>query len=119
MPQKHSLGHWGEDWAVAFLKLKQFEILERNWRYRQKEIDIIAKKDNVIHIVEVKTRSSTFFGAPEEAVNDTKSQNLTDAGEAYLEEKNLDSELQFDIIAIVATPYRKELSFIEDAFGGF
>ena len=61
-------GFFGETKAAAFLISKGYSILYRNWRYKHLELDIIAAKDGLLHIVEVKTRSSVDFGFPEKVL---------------------------------------------------
>jgi putative endonuclease len=94
-------GREGEELAEKFLREKGYNILETNWRFRHKEIDIIAVRDNEIVFVEVKARKNTDFGQPEEAVNHKKQKHLIDAAEAYMIEKNLDLDVRFDVISII------------------
>ncbi|HJX70582.1 MAG TPA: YraN family protein [Bacteroidales bacterium] len=94
-------GREGEQLAAKFLQEKGYNILETNWRYRHKEIDIIAVRDNEIVFVEVKTRKNTDFGYPEEAVDCNKQKHLIDAAEAYMIDKNLDLNARFDVISII------------------
>lgn len=78
-------GHYGEDIACNYLQKTGWKILERNYRYsRYAEIDIIAKDKNTIVFVEVKTRTTSHFGHPFEAVNTHKLENITKAGLSYL-----------------------------------
>ena len=63
------LGKMGEDLAVELLIEKGYEILERNWRFRHNEVDIIARKDGLLVIAEVKTRSGDTYGEPYTAVD--------------------------------------------------
>ncbi|HEY3385852.1 MAG TPA: YraN family protein, partial [Saprospiraceae bacterium] len=72
--QKH--GQWGEDKALALLIREGYEIVARNWRYKRAEIDIIARENGVLVFVEVKTRAVTFFGRPEEMVDNRKKKLL-------------------------------------------
>ncbi len=70
-------GKSGEDIAVEFLSKKGFKILARNFRYsRYSEIDIIAKKDNVIYFIEVKYRTNSSFGTPFEAITKSKIEKI-------------------------------------------
>lgn len=116
MSKHNILGKEGEEIAMEFLKHKQFIIMERNWRYDRAEIDIIAQKENTIHFVEVKTRSTNYFGHPEEAVNEAKQTLLSKAANQYLEENQLINEAQFDIIAITLSEKDSSIYHIEDAF---
>ena len=69
-------GFLGENITAQYLTQNGFEILHRNWRYKHLEIDIIAFKDGILHIVEVKTRTDNQFGFPEQAITSKKMQFL-------------------------------------------
>ncbi len=117
MIEPHELGKIGEDLAVDYLIKKGYQILERNWRSGHKEIDIIAlNDDDVLIIVEVKTRKSDDFGEPDIAVGITKQRMLIWAADAYVRYKNLDVDVRFDIISIVISDAEPEIEHIEDAF---
>ncbi len=115
MAQHNDLGKKGEKLALEALKKKGYTILETNWRHEKQEVDIIAKDKDELVIVEVKTRSTAFFGAPEDAVTPAKATRLIEAAEAYAELHNLDMDIRFDIVSIVMD---KEISMnhIKDAF---
>jgi putative endonuclease len=100
MAAHNDLGKLGEELAVDFLEKAGYVILETNWTFQKAEIDIIAKKDAVLAVVEVKTRSSLLFGLPQDFVNSKKIQLLIKAIDAYVNSKELDLEVRFDIIAI-------------------
>jgi putative endonuclease len=111
-------GKKGEQMATEFLQEKGYTILEKNWNFKQYELDIIAQKDDTLIVAEVKTRTGNFFGEPEEWVTKTKQKNLIKGAEAYIESNNLDVEVRFDIISIVLSPKGGEpkIHHIEDAF---
>ena len=113
----HELGKKGEELATGYLKEKGLTILERNWRSGRTEIDIIATDGTFLIICEVKTRSSTAFGEPEESISDFKMEALAEAGAVYQEKNNIDLEFRFDIISIV---FRGDeligIQHLEDAF---
>ena len=119
MASHNDLGKLGEELAVDYLKNNGYTILDTNWTYQKAEIDIIAKFENTLAIVEVKTRSSLEFGLPQDFVKPTKIQLLVKAVDAYVNLKDLDLEVRFDIIAI----HKEERSFaiehIIDAFYHF
>ncbi|MCL4125550.1 UNVERIFIED_CONTAM: hypothetical protein GTU68_022407 [Idotea baltica] len=97
-----------------------FEILARNWRYNHGEIDLIAKKENNLHFVEVKTRKTDNFGRPEEAVSTAKQKKLAETATAFLYAVNGAPECQFDIISIVGNPTKNhQLQYFPDAFFPF
>ena len=116
MIEPHELGKLGEDLAAEYLIKKGYQILERNWRSGHKEIDIIAQKDDILVIVEVKTRTSDDYGEPNIAVDKHKQRMLIWAADAYVRYKNLNVDVRFDIISIVFTSGEPEIEHIEDAF---
>ena len=115
----YELGRQGEMIAVSYLKEHGFEILEQNWRFGKLEIDIIARKGNLLCIVEVKTRTGDYFGEPEEGVTKAKERFLATAADHYIISKNLDVEVRYDIASIVVLNGQHEIKWIEDAFYPF
>lgn len=116
MAEKHELGKSGEDLASSFLKQKGYTILEVNWRKGPLEIDIIAQKDKLLVIVEVKTRSTNYFGEPEEFVNRGKQKHLISAANKYIFENDINDEVRFDIISVLLKGEQHRIYHIEDAF---
>ncbi|NQU35208.1 MAG: YraN family protein [Bacteroidetes bacterium] len=116
MAKHNELGKKGEKLAQEMLSKKGFEIIDTNWRFGNDEIDIVAMDGGELVIVEVKTRSTNFFGNPEDAVDNNKEKFLIRATESYLEENNLDLETRFDIVAIVLNNNETIIDHIEDAF---
>jgi len=112
----NELGKKGEQLAVEFLQKKGYEIIDRNWRYKKAEVDIIAKKKDILAVVEVKTRSSNYFGNPQDFVNQKKIQLLVEAINEYVISKNLEVEVRFDIIAILKNKNSFEIEHLKDAF---
>lgn len=90
----------GEFLAENHLKLKNYQILSRNKRYRQGEIDLVARYYNCLVFVEVKTRATSSFGYPETAFNEIKSQRLELAINRFLEEFQYHGNWRVDLIAI-------------------
>ena len=114
---KHiDLGKSGEQVAYNFLVKKGYKILHRNWHYKHKEIDIIAEKDDMLVIVEVKIRSGDYFELPHEAVTKKKQRFIIDATDAYIQEYDINKEVQFDIISIIPVGKTNKIEHIEDAF---
>ncbi|MCB2221399.1 MAG: YraN family protein [Bacteroidetes bacterium] len=116
MAQHNELGRKGEDLAVRFLRGLGYKILECNWRHEKDEIDIIAKDQELLVIVEVKTRSTAFFGEPEEAVGKRKQQYLIRATTAYIIENEIQNEVRYDIISIIIEKNREQIRHIKEAF---
>lgn len=102
MKDSRSIGKHGEEIASKALEKNKYRILERNFRCRQGEIDIIAEdKDGVLCFIEVKSRSSDAFGRPEEVVNSHKQRRLTAAAYVYLEKNRLElRDMRFDIVSV-------------------
>ena len=96
---------------------KGYIILHRNWRSGKKEIDIIAQKDDVVIIAEIKTRTNFDFGFPEEAVNKSKQRFLKSAAEAFIDANPQYSIIRFDIISVLIEGEQvKEIIHFEEAF---
>jgi putative endonuclease len=119
MAEHNELGKLGEEMAVDFLRKDGYTILNTNWTFQKAEIDIIAKKDNILAIVEVKTRSSLEFGLPQDFVKPKKIQLLVKAVDAYVIEKDLDIDVRFDIIAIHKEGRSFVIEHLIDAFYHF
>lgn len=119
MATHNDLGELGEELAVEELEKNGYEIVERNWRYKKAEVDIIARKNNVLAVVEVKTRSSDYMGDPQDFVSQKKIKMLVEAVNEYVISKDLDVEVRFDIIAIIKNENRFSLEHLEDAFFHF
>ena len=116
MAEHNDLGKQGEKLAVDFLQKNGYEILETNWIFQKAEIDIIAQKEAVLAIVEVKTRSSIDFGLPQDFVKPKKIQLLLKAVNEYVITNELDVEVRFDIIAVHKDGNEFKIEHIEEAF---
>ena len=131
MAKYHELGSKGEELAVKYLKKKGYVILNTNWRYKHKEIDIIArlprlpihsggqaKNDDTLVIVEVKSRSSESieFESPYDAVTKKKQRFIIEATNAYMKKKDIVLDVRFDIISIISIGKTYKIEHIEDAF---
>lgn len=116
MAEHNELGKLGEKLAVDFLQQNGYEILETNWTFQKAEIDIIAQKDSVLAVVEVKTRSSTEFGLPQDFVKPKKIQLLVKAVNEYVVSNDLEVEVRFDIMAIYKDGKDYKIEHILDAF---
>lgn len=119
MAKHNELGALGEELAVEELEKNGYEIMERNWRFKKAEIDIIARKNDVLAIVEVKTRSSDYFGDPQDFVNSKKIKMLVEAVNEYVVSKDLEVDVRFDIIAIIINENKLTIEHLEDAFYHF
>jgi putative endonuclease len=99
------LGRFGEDLAARHLQAAGLEVLERNWRCAEGEIDIVAAEGGTLVVCEVKTRTGTAFGDPAEAVVGQKALRLRRLALRYLAERGLDwTDLRFDVVTVVRRP---------------
>lgn len=119
MAEHNDLGKLGEEMAVAHLRKHGYDILQTNYVFQKAEIDIIAKKGDVLAIVEVKTRSSLDFGLPQEFVKPKKIQLLVKAVNEYVQQNDLDVAVRFDIVSVLSTSGKFEIEHLEDAFFHF
>lgn len=119
MAEHNDFGELGENIALEYLTKKGYKVLDKNWRYLKAEVDIIAQKEKTLVIVEVKTRSSDFFGNPETFVSKAKIKLLIAAANAYVDKKDLDVEVRFDVIAIVKNNKHTQINHIQEAFVAF
>lgn len=102
--------------AKEYLLQKGWKLLAENWRFEHKEVDLIFQEGKELVIVEVKTRSTDYFGNPEEAINKAKEEHLIYAAEAYLEEHNLNLEVRYDVLAVILKNGKHKITHIVDAF---
>lgn len=119
MAQHNDLGKKGEELAVDFLLKKGYAISERNFCYQKAEIDIIATKGDIACAVEVKTRSTSDFGEPQEFLKPMQIKRLVEAMDYYVRENNMEVEVRFDVIAIVKNKLGTRIEHLEDAFYHF
>ncbi len=117
MTIQREVGAKGERLAVQYLREHDYQILETNWRYRKAEVDIIAKHDEILVFIEVKTRSYEFYGSPDSFIDQKKEALITDAGHAYMELIGHEWEVRFDVISVLWEKGKEPLlKHIEDAF---
>lgn len=119
MAEHNELGNWGEDTAVDLLVKKGYKVKERNWRFQKAEVDIIAQIENTLVAVEVKTRSTDYFGNPQDFIKPKKIKLLVKAVDEYVNKNNLDVDVRFDVIAIIKTEKEIKIEHLEDAFFHF
>ncbi|MBT1703611.1 YraN family protein [Chryseosolibacter indicus] len=100
MSDKIKTGSKGENLAAEFLIQKGFEVVQRNYRFKHAEIDLIVKRDNWLIFVEVKTRSSNSFGEPESFVDVAKERKIFEAAEEYIFSKDWRGHIRFDIVSV-------------------
>ena len=116
MAQHNELGKKGEQLAVDYLLKNGYNIMERNYRFDKAEVDLIAQKDTVLVIIEVKTRSTTDFGNPQDFVKPSQIKRFVKAVDEFVTINKLDVEVRFDIIAIVKEDKTYKITHLENAF---
>jgi putative endonuclease len=116
-PQR--LGAWGEDEAARALEARGWRIVERNYRFGRREVDLIARRGDLIAFVEVKTRAGTGYGHPEEAVTPLKQREIEAVAREFLARHRLVGvEVRFDVVGIVVGARRRllRLTHVPDAW---
>ena len=117
MAKHNDFGRHSEIMAQNYLMSIGYKTLETNWRSGHKEIDIIAKDENIIVFVEVKSRTNDIFAKPEDAVNFKKIKNIVRAANTYLISHNIENDSRFDIITLLLMPSGEyKIEHIKDAF---
>ena len=119
MAAHNELGKKGEQLAIDYLIKNEYQVLEVNYRFLKAEVDVIAQKENVLAVVEVKTRATDYFGNPQDFVNPKKIKLLLSAIDNYVIERDLDVEVRFDIIAIILQKKTTKIEHLKDAFFHF
>ena len=119
MAQHNKLGKKGEELAVGFLLKNGYKILERNYIFQKAEVDIIARKEDTLAVVEVKTRSTNYFGNPEDFLKPEQIKNLVKAVNEYVTVYDLEVEVRFDIISIIKEKQGFNIEHLENAFYHF
>ncbi|MCT4565018.1 MAG: YraN family protein [Maledivibacter sp.] len=110
------IGDMGEDLAVQFLRQKGYRILDRNYRCRFGEIDIIAKLKSYYIFIEVKTRHASSYGRPIEAINGVKINRILKTINFYLSQNRIhDSDIRVDAIEVFLNDFNKaKINHIEN-----
>ncbi|WP_281542088.1 YraN family protein [Maribacter aestuarii] len=119
MGKHNEFGKEGEQIAVDYLLKQGYKITYRNYRYLKAEIDIIAQKEKILAIVEVRSRSSNFIENIADTITPKKIKLLVMAADHYVTEANLDVEVRFDIITILKNKQSFEMEHLENAFFHF
>jgi putative endonuclease len=117
MAAHNEFGKAGEGMAAEWLVQQGFQLIFRNWKFVRFEIDIIASRNGVLHIIEVKSRHDDLFGKPEDWVDRKKGHHLLSASEAFQHKYPEWKQIQYDILSILLTPDgKREFFFIEDVY---
>ena len=111
------LGRAGEDAAAAFYRRRGYRIVDRNYRCRSGEIDLVVRRGHLLVFCEVKTRSSAQWGAPAEAVRALKQNRIRrSAGTWLAEHRGSRRELRFDVVSVAVVEKGLELTHLPGAF---
>ncbi len=110
------IGVLAEKYAKEHLLGLGYEILDTNWHFVHLELDIVARDNDQLVIVEVKSRNGIRYEHPSEAITDIKIRRLVEAAEAYILQKDLYCETRFDVITVIFFGEKPELEHFKDAF---
>lgn len=117
MAEHNDIGKWGEKKAEEHLRANGYRIIECDWRYGHRDIDIIAAKGETMVFVEVKTRGNNIFSEPEHAVNWQKIRSLSIAANAFVKRYRINADIRFDVITVIGSSKDDcQINHIEDAF---
>lgn len=120
MADHNDFGKKAEELAAEYLQKNGYKILVRNFRYQKAELDLVAEKDSLIVVVEVKARSTDVFNLPQEAVNKRKIKLIVSAANYFMEEYNKNQEVRFDIISVLPDENKNlMIEHITNAFEAF
>ena len=114
MAKHNELGKKGEQLAKDFLTEKGYTILETNLRVGRNEIDILAYHNNYLVAVEVKTRTSNFFGNPEEFVSNSQITNIKKVLNIYVDDNEIDNEIRIDVVSVLFLNNKIELDVFKN-----
>ena len=109
-------GRWAEDRALDYLQQRGLRLLERNYRCRYGEIDLVMEEGSVLVFVEVRYRASQRFGGALESVDRRKQSKLLVTAKCYLKERRADRPARFDVAALSRSPGGWSVDWVKDAF---
>jgi putative endonuclease len=112
---KQDTGQLAEQLAANYLRQHGFTIRHVNWRWKHKELDIIAEKDGRLHVVEVRSLHSAYFQAPYQSIDRQKQRHLIAATDAYIKQYKLTMEVQLDVVSIVFNGATHTLEYLPNA----
>jgi putative endonuclease len=110
------LGKWGEAFALQYLLKLGYQLKVRNYKFNRMEIDLVMCQDQLLIVVEVKTRHSAELGEPWRAVNLAKQKQLIRVANYYTKAIEWPHEVRFDVVSIVHNSNHTDLTHIIDAF---
>jgi putative endonuclease len=117
MNARQALGRLGEDEAARLYRRAGFTIVERNYRCKLGEMDVVARRGNLLVFCEVKARRTDYFGIPAEAVNHAKQARLRRLAAEWMRERRPGRvEVRFDVVSVIVGPHGTEVTHLPDAF---
>ncbi len=116
MAEHLDLGIAGEDAAARYLVKHGYKIRHRNWRFGHKELDLVTTHNNLLVVVEVKSRTNEMYQHPHEAVTNKKQRFIVDATERYMKIYNINMEVRFDVVEVVFFKKAHKINHIIEAF---
>jgi len=119
MAEHNILGVEAERKALTFLSEKGYQLLQKNYRFQKAEVDLIMQQGTTLICVEVKARTTDFFGTPEQFVSSKKIKLLVRAMDHYLKENTIKMEVRFDVVACIVKGTKWFLKHITNAFYSF
>lgn len=120
MDSTNDIGNRGEDLAASFLERAGYTVLERNYRFKRREVDLVcldSDEGEEVVFVEVKTRTGKAFGPPEASITTEKEDALIEVGRAYLHERRLEgASARFDVVTVLLRNGDPQIEHYENAF---
>ena len=116
MDERWIKGKRGEELARIYLEHNGFTILHVHWQYGHKELDIVAERGNMLHVVEVRSRTEPCLVEPPQTVQYEKQKNVIAAARAYIYKHKITKEVQFDIVSVVFDQDGTKIEYIPNAF---
>ena len=116
MAKHNELGKKGEEIAARYLEQHGYTIQDRNWHCGHKDLDLVVTKNDTVVFVEVKTRTCTDWGDPQDFVTDRKIRRIVSSADAYLRFNQIDMDVRFDIVSVVEDGDDFKVEHIEQAF---
>ncbi|MEK9566154.1 MAG: YraN family protein [Flavobacteriaceae bacterium] len=116
MAQHNLFGTQAEEKALEYLLQRGYQLLEKNYRYAHAEVDLLMRKKDKLICIEVKARSTAYFGSPEGFISTKKIQLLVRVVDHYLELKDWDPEVRFDVISILKKGKHWQIKHLKNAF---
>jgi len=116
MDERSIKGKKGEELARIYLGQNGFTVLHVHWQHGHKELDIVAERGQMLHVVEVRSRTEPYLVEPSQTVQYAKQRNVIAAARAYIYKYKVEKEVQFDIVSVVYGEQDTDIEYIPNAF---